>query len=43
MNDDEWNLKWSGIWFLFISLLCFIFNSATPLVLLIIWFFGWRS
>lgn len=37
---DNVDLLWSLIWFVFIAFLCFLFNSANPLWLLIIWFLG---
>lgn len=31
---------WTLIWFIFIGFLCFLFNNANPLWLLILWLLG---
>lgn len=40
MSVLEYNLIWTSIWFIFIFLLCLIFNNAAFLLLLIVWLFG---
>lgn len=36
----EYQLLWTGLWFVFIIGLCAMFESLGPLWLLILWFFG---
>ena len=37
MNKNEYRILWTALWMLFIGGLCFIFNSALPLSLLLLW------
>ena len=39
-KEDKYNLIWTIICFVFITVLCVIFDSAMPLWLLILWFIG---
>lgn len=40
MEDNKYNIIWTIIWFIFITLLVFIFKSANPLWLLVLWIMG---
>ena len=37
MDDNKFNIIWTICWFVFISVLCFMFKNAYPLLLLFIW------
>ena len=44
MNDKEkYELIWTIAWFIFISILCFIFKNGYPLLLLFIWILGFEE
>lgn len=40
MEDNKYNIIWTIIWFIFITLLVFIFKNANPLWLLVLWIMG---
>lgn len=42
MDDEEFKrfMIWTGLWFAFISALCFAFKNGYPLFLLFIWILG---
>ena len=42
MSKFEYRILWTGLWIVFITALCFMFNSAGPLWLFILWFVGWQ-
>ncbi len=42
MSKFEYRILWTGLWIVFITALCFMFNSAAPLWLFILWFVGWQ-
>lgn len=39
-KSNEYNIFWTLIWLIFIGFLCYIFDTAYPLCLLILWIFG---
>ena len=40
MDRNTVLILWTIIWFIFIGVLCFLFQSANPLWLLILWIIG---
>ena len=40
MDNNTRQILWTGLWLLFITGLCVLFNSAAPLWLLIFWMMG---
>ena len=44
MSDKgKYELIWTIVWFIFISILCFIFKNGYPLLLLFIWILGFEG
>lgn len=40
LSKFAYQLIWTGLWFLFIFALCYMFSNASPLWLLIFWLMG---
>lgn len=43
MDRNTALILWTVIWFIFIGVLCFLFQSAIPLCLLILWILGFSD
>ena len=43
MDKNTRDILWTALWFMFIGGLCVLFNSAAPLWMLVLWFFGLYS
>lgn len=43
MNRNTALILWTIVWFIFIGTLCFLFQNANPLWLLILWLLGFEE
>jgi hypothetical protein len=42
LSRFEFNLLWTGLWFVFMAVLCAMFETMSPLWLLIFWLMGYK-
>ena len=42
-DKGKYELIWTIAWFIFISILCFIFKNGYPLLLLFVWILGFEE